>query len=699
MRQLAVALGCASLALAGAARPNEPSAAAPRGAGKATSASPTWSSYLDYAYVYTSADPAALKTRLAQYGTEAGVPLRRYIEEYFETLAPFEAQGDESETRRKAIAYLLDYLATGRPETLEHSVEVIRELRMRLDRPENRFWYHYIQAHWALEKGYARDFTDELLEMWLQVVVPLEALYDTLDTLSLSNEPNSGFAAALPYLYENISRLILVRSQERGLDRDLDPLGAIVRLLADGRIGGQPEIIPPEASSRQYLDRIVTRLDGPESDDGSLTFTLTLFEATRRHEEARGLLAERGLGDATVRAMRAASSAYETAFRRAITAQGECAIYTRALRQIGELYAARQRLKVDPEIEMPFSIEGAIDTYSRMHAQLHGDWQRLGYRTRPRSEYVAAMHHLWEEIQEASLNAADFFLARASEQPQRADEYSRNAAALYTRYLSFFERFATESGKEGVPDSAYFAAYEAARGVGDAYLSYAKRPSRAEVDLGTRRYLSALQLFPFDREVWSALTASLGRHGREAQYAELARPIADRLAHSRAVQDWIEKGEPQAAEIEVLRRALTDTQVLMYLGFADASGVGTLEQELQELVVRRDALQVEIDELGRKRDSLRYQPGDPAASDASPPAAAAEGEPDPEPLELASVARELAEKNALLTRIEQQISARSRALPIYRETIGTEELVAQLRTRRDHPLHALLRRMYHEARS
>jgi hypothetical protein len=685
MRQLAVLLCSAALALA----------AAREGRCATTSASPTWSSYLDYAYVYASADPAALKARLAQYGSEAGIPLRRYIEEYFETLAPLEPHSDESETRRKAIAYLLDYLSSGKPETLERSTQTIRELITRLDRPENRFWYHYIQAHWALEKGYARDFTDEVLEMWLRVVVPLESLYDTLDALSLSDAPNSGFAAALPYLYENVARLILIRSQERGLDRDLDPLGSVVRLLADGRIGAHPEVIPLEASSKQYLERIVARLDGPESDDGSLTFTLALFEATRRHELARGLLAEHGLGDETVRAMRSAASAYETAFRRAITAQGECAVYTRVLRQIGELYAARQRLEVDPEIEMPFSIEGAIDTYARMHDQLQGDWQRLGYRTRPRSDYVAAMHQLWEEIQESSLNAADFYLARSVAQPQRADEYSRNAAALYSRYLSLFERFATESGKEGVPDSAYFAAFEAARGVGDAYLSYAKQPSRAEIDRGTQSYHSALQLFPFDREVWPALTAALGRHGREAQYADLARPIADRVAHSRAVQTWIEGDEPFAAEIAVLRRALSDTQVLMYMGFAEASGVGTLEQELQDLVGRRDALQVEVGELTRRRDALRYQPGDPAAPEGEESTA----EPESEPLELAAVARELAEKSALLLRLEEQIAARSRALPVYRETMGTEELVAGLRTRRDHPLHVLLRRMYHEVRS
>jgi hypothetical protein len=43
--------------------------------------------------------------------------------------------------------------------------------------------------------------------------------------------------------------------------------------------------------------------------------------------------------------------------------------------------------------------------------------------------------------------------------------------------------------------------------------------------------------------------------------------------------------------------------------------------------------------------------------------------------------------------------ARTRALPLYQATQQSEGLADQLRQRRDHPMHALLRRMYHETRS
>ena len=59
----------------------------------------------------------------------------------------------------------------------------------------------------------------------------------------------------------------------------------------------------------------------------------------------------------------------------------------------------------------------------------------------------------------------------------------------------------------------------------------------------------------------------------------------------------------------------------------------------------------------------------------------------------------LADAKAQLGRLEQQIAARTRALPLYKETLATDGLAEELRTRRDHPVHTLLRRMYHELRS
>jgi hypothetical protein len=654
-----------------------------------------WEAYLDYAYVYSSADAAELRTRLAEYGREAHRPLQQFVTERYEAAAHRDGPLDEVAVRREAIAHLLLYLSEGEPEELEKSVDTVQKLEDRLGRHENRYWYRYIRAHRALEKGRRFDFVGEVLDLWREVVVPLETPYETLQTLSLDESPHSGFASALPYIYENVARLVLLRSPKMGVDRDLDPLGAIVRMLDDGRVGAQPDVIPLETSSKDYLDRVVARLEGPESDGGSLTFTLALFEAAKYHDEARGLLAKEGLSDATLRAMRVTSGAYQAALDRAMTLQGECAVQTRVLRMLGELYAARRRLGVDPEIETPFSIEGAIDVYARMARAREGEgFREIGYAKAGRAAYVEAMRALWEEIQEATLNAADYYLARAVAAPHLADENSRNAARLFERYLAFFSKYATAEGKEGVPESAYFAAHEAARGVGDAFLLYAAHPKTSEIDLAVRRYRAALRLFPFDRTVWAALTPALERQGRESEYVELVRPAAEAVTRSRSVHTWIENNEPEAKRIAILTRAFGDSLALVYLGFADGSGVAELEKSLEELKQRRGQVDARLAELRAQRDGAVAPPASP-----SPDADGSVGAPPPlDAAALSELNRSLAEQSELRDRIDKQIEARTRALPLYKATLGTDGLADELRARRDHPVHVLLRRLYHESR-
>ena len=388
-----------------------------------------WSGYLDYAYVYVSAEPDALRSRLAQYGKDAGIRLEDYARKQFGPGAVDDGSDEETRIRRAAVAELLLYLANGEPEHLDKSVDTVRELEDRLTRHENRYWYHTVLAHHALERGQRFDFVAEMLDLWLYVVVPLETPYETLQTLSLGDAPNTGFVAALPYLYENVARMILIRSQRMGVDRDLDPLGSIVRMLGDGRVGTHPDVIPVALSSREYVERITSRLDGPESDVGSLTFTLALFEATKLHERARALLAEKGFAEETVEAMRVAAGGYEKALARAETLQGQATVYSRVLRQLGESYAARQRLGVDPDFETTFSIEGAINVYDQLYrVASDGDLASQGFDSR--EAYLESLHRLWEEIQESSLNAADYYLTRAAEKPAVAHEMSRSAARV-----------------------------------------------------------------------------------------------------------------------------------------------------------------------------------------------------------------------------------------------------------------------------
>jgi len=662
-------------------------------ASEARSAEDLWPAYLDYAYVYSSADAASLRARLAEYGTEAGLPLGDYVARAFasggeDEHAPF----DEEKRRREAIGFLLLYLADGEPEALDRSIEAISALDEHLGRHENRYWYHYIMAQRALERGDSHDFVAEVLDLWLGVVVPLEAPYDTLHALALSDSPNSGFVAALPYVFENISRLVLIRSQEMGMQRGLDPLAAVVRMLYDGRVGAHPDVIPPEASSFDYLDRIVARLDGPESDAGSLTFTLALFEASKLHDRSRGLLAAEDLSAETVRAIELAASGYEVALNRAETVGGQAAVYTRVLRQLGEVYAAKQRLGVDPELGIPFTIEGAIEVYGELQRGLDRGWGKLGFRAVGYEAYLATLHGLWAEIQETSLNAADYYLARSVNSRFRADEHARNAARVYDRYVAFFLKYAKPKDKAGVPESAYFAAYEAARGYGDAMLRYGSgKPTRAEIELATQRYKGALQLFPFDRTGWSAMTAGLEKQGRESDYLELSRPVADAVTRSRVVDNWVSGEEPGYQIVRVFRQAFADPLVLMYLGFSQDNEFAKLEASLEELRASKLALERELTDLGAERDRL-----DGTGSVSSPAA------PSPDLVldqpSLGEVKRRYRMATDRLVKLEQQIERRTRSLPLYESVLATGDLGAELRAGRNHPAHTLLRRMYYENR-
>ncbi|HXZ85758.1 MAG TPA: hypothetical protein VEI82_09730 [Myxococcota bacterium] len=199
-------------------------------------------------------------------------------------------------------------------------------------------------------------------------------------------------------------------------------------------------------------------------------------------------------------------------------------------------------------------------------------------------------------------------------------------------------------------------------------------------------------LFPFDRELWPAITAALGRHGQQSEYAALVRPIAEHVVRSRAIDTWIQEKEPEAERIARVRRALADSEVVLYMGFAESTKIPDLEHDLAGLETKRKDAQKEVERLTQKVEAIRK-------SRKSDVPAAADGDEAAASNELADAAQALADAKAQLGRLEQQIAARSRALPLYKETLATDGLAEELRTRRDHPVHTLLRRMYHELRS
>ena len=87
----------------------------------------------------------------------------------------------------------------------------------------------------------------------------------------------------------------------------------------------------------------------------------------------------------------------------------------------------------------------------------------------------------------------------------------------------------------------------------------------------------------------------------------------------------------------------------------------------------------------------------PRLNGSAPPAKAAAGAGrEPTRAERTAVTRRIHKITDQLAKLERQVTARKRALPLFRAARGSDGLIDELRTQRDHPVHTLLRRMYHE---
>lgn len=663
-----------------------------------------WEDYLDHAYVYSAADAGDLRGLIARAETAIGTRLADY---HAETLARRAARGEslsELELRRKAIAELLLYRSGQLANGLELATATIENLSDRLDRHENRYWFHTLHAHRALAAGDASAFVDEILSLWLTVITPLEVPFETYRTLALTENGNAGFVRTLPHLYESVARLVLVHSQSEALDGDIDPLAAIVRVLADDRVGADPETVPLDASSKDFLDHLVARLDGPESDGGSLSYTLALVSAERAHQRARTQLAENGFSDAALAAVRDSVAAYQRAMRAANTLQGQVAIYARALRQQSEVFATAERTGRRLDIDIPFSIDRGLELYEALHAGRDGSWERLGYLDQGRDAYVVAMQDLWSEIQDATFNAARYYMSLGSAEGRADDESIVHAINHYSRYLHAFQRFAGDPSGESLPDAATFGAYQAARGIGDGVLFFSGGDAAPEqLREAIAQYETALACFPFDRALWSTLALALQRSGREADFLGVAQPIASRVVHSRHLERWIAGASADADVLEKFRRAFANDRSLVYFGFADEAKVGALEQELARLTAERAeiartiaATRSERDQLALRRREAMRQAAELSGEDRLPaPPRVAAGR-SAASFEIEKLASELDRLDSRSERLDVRLEAIEEALPIFKATLGHEDLIAELAMRRDHPVHALLRRLAEE---
>jgi tetratricopeptide (TPR) repeat protein len=283
--------------------------------------------------------------------------------------------------------------------------------------------------------------------------------------------------------------------------------------------------------------------------------------------------------------------------------------------------------------------------------------------------------------------------------------------------LALFDRFAAVEASEAVPESAFFAAYWAGRGIGDAVLnSSSGSPSLSQLAQATDRYQAALELFPFEARVWSSLALGLERQGREDDFLSISQPIAEVVERSSALDGWIQQGREASISLDAMRGALADDLAIMYLGFAGAESLPELEEGLGALLVKSEELEQRRIQLESRLADLGNQRGDSLAAGGRiaevelrlPPVSAGQNSGAPAGFaggsngglgkKIVGLNARLRDIEAAQQRVAQQVEARSRALPLFTAALEAKALARSLGIRRDHPAHQLLRRMQFENR-
>ena len=103
----------------------------------------------------------------------------------------------------------------------------------------------------------------------MDVVVPLESPFETLQALSLSQSANSGFVSALPYVYENVAASCSCAARRWAWASVLIPSPRSSGSSRTSASAPTPDVIPVEASVRDYLERIINRLEAPSPTAGA----------------------------------------------------------------------------------------------------------------------------------------------------------------------------------------------------------------------------------------------------------------------------------------------------------------------------------------------------------------------------------------------------------------------------------------------
>jgi len=345
----------------------------------------------------------------------------------------------------------------------------------------------------------------------------------------------AGFAAYLPYMYENLAYLVLRKAILENEIPQLHPLSPVILDI-------EPKLTV-ENGYRNMVEQVVARMHGTHSDNRNINFAVALIEATAKRYDFEDEQDEAKL----VARYNQARKYYQLAADWADTAKGKTAVQ---IEYAGFLNYVISRLS-DPNDALarnPFfaklpalagdHLERAFPLFEQLAAaDLREEGGReAGYENE--GNYLKALHQLWDVNAKLAFVVSDFY--RAGLKPERHADIIPAVWPL-EQYCALFERYARQNA-EVLPNNAYFLAAYAARQLGEIYRERARfstdnRASR----LAFAYQLEAAEIFPLDLPGILHMAYQCSNSGQVQQYYHYAGPLAARLRVSNGTTAWMER--------------------------------------------------------------------------------------------------------------------------------------------------------------
>lgn len=504
--------------------------------------SPRWDDLMEIAYKFTWYPRQDLQTLLEKKSEEYEQTLEEYQElliaeltdhsrnrgavrpELFVSTKPWKLY------HRLAIAQFCSFLVNDDDIYLKNAQLTLAFLGAKKQLPEISFWHYVFKSYNALMSRDRDLFLKSIFKLWQDVILNLE-----IEGIINKNRYNSVLVNDLPFLYENIAHLIVTKAILEKQTPNLYPLSVIIMLLK--------ERMSIDNGYKSFLEAICERLHGLKSDNCNLNYAVAFVEATANQYEFEG---EKSIYDLSDR-YHSARIQYEYTLSLAETYKGKAAILTqymgfdnyiiRRLADKDDLFARNSIFSAVPE-EANRLVDTSIALYDQLAKSSARDDAYLQNGFHKRSNYIEAMHQLWDSTAKLVMTLSSYYLA----DHQQSEIAKKNIAeGLLLKYLALFDRYARVNN-EIVPDNAFFLAAYAATRLSDLYREAAKYSRSMEVNNKAFTYqLQAVDLFPLDILGILKLALQVDRESRRRLYFQYVVPLASRLRDSKVIRIWLDK--------------------------------------------------------------------------------------------------------------------------------------------------------------